>query len=75
MDANNWHNKCLECEKPVADRVICAVDLGVNNDAVCSVLNSKGTVLARKFINRQAEKDHLNVMLKRKSLYICGKNP
>ena len=40
-----------------------------------SVLNSKGTVLARKFINRQAEKDHLNVMLKRKSLYICGKNP
>lgn len=56
-------------QKPVADQVICAVDLGVNNDAVCSVLNSKGTVLARKFINLQAEKDHLNVMLKRKSLF------
>lgn len=56
-------------KKPIQDQLVCAVDLGINNDAVCSVLNSKGTVLARKFINRQAEKDHLNIMLNRKSVF------
>lgn len=38
---------------------ILAVDLGVNTDAVCSVIDKKGTILARKFINFSSEKDHL----------------
>ena len=33
-------------KKPIQDQLVCAADLGINNDAVCSVLNSKGTVLA-----------------------------
>ena len=37
-------------DKPVREQKICAVDLGVNTDAVCSVMNSMGTVLARRFI-------------------------
>lgn len=40
------------------DRV-CAVDLGINNDAVCSIIDKDGTVIARRFINSSIEKDHL----------------
>jgi len=43
----------------VADQKVCAVDLGINNSAVCSVLDAKGTVLARQFINQPKEKDRL----------------
>ena len=52
-------------ETPVADRRICAVDLGLNSDAVCSIMTSDGTVLARKFINFPSEKDHLWHVLNR----------
>ncbi len=38
---------------------ICAVDLGLTNSAVCSILDANGTVLARKFIRHQREKDQL----------------
>ena len=50
---------------PVEDQTICAVDLGINHDAVCSILKSDGTVLARKFINFPSEKDHLYHVLNR----------
>ncbi|PFJ29042.1 IS200/IS605 family element transposase accessory protein TnpB [Bacillus thuringiensis] len=43
----------------VKDQKICAVDLGITNSAVCSVLDAKGTVVARKFINQATEKDRL----------------
>ena len=46
-------------ETPVADQRICAVDLGLNSDAVCSIMTSDGTVLARKFINFPSEKDRM----------------
>lgn len=46
-------------ETPVADQRICAVDLGLNSDAVCSIMSADGTVLARKFVNFPSEKDHL----------------
>lgn len=49
----------------VEDQTICAVDLGINHDAVCSILKSDGTVLARKFINFPSEKDHLYHVLNR----------
>ena len=40
-----------------SDQTILAVDLGINTDAVCSVMRSDGTVLARKFINFASDKD------------------
>lgn len=45
--------------RDIRDQRICAVDLGLNNHAVCSVMQSDGTVVGRKFINLSAEKDHL----------------
>ena len=49
----------VECELPDKIARICAVDLGINNDATCSVLTENGTVEARKFINFADEKDRL----------------
>lgn len=46
-------------------RTILAVDLGINNDAVCSVMLADGTVVARKFINFPKEKDRLQHILNR----------
>ena len=43
--------------RPVEQRRICAVDLGLNTDAVCSIMTADGTVAARKFIGFAAEKD------------------
>lgn len=51
--------------KPIQKRRVCAVDLGINNDAVCSVMESDGTVTARKFISFPVEKDHLYKILGR----------
>ena len=39
--------------------IICAVDLGINNTAVCSIMTKEGTVLARKFIKCIREEDSL----------------
>lgn len=50
---------------PVEDQIICSVDLGINSDAVCSIMVSNGTDLARKFINFSGEKDHLYHALNR----------
>ena len=38
-------------EKSAGAQRICAVDLGINTDAVCSIMEADGTVAARKFIN------------------------
>ncbi len=38
---------------------VCAVDLGVNTDAVCSIVCCDGTVTGRKFIDSPVEKDRL----------------
>jgi IS605 OrfB family transposase len=40
------------------DIKILSVDLGLTNSAVCSVMDNKGTVFARLFINQAKEKDH-----------------
>ena len=40
-------------------QTILAVDLGINTDAVCTVMKDDGTVLARKFIDFPSEKDQL----------------
>lgn len=38
---------------------ILAVDLGINTDATCSVMNVDGAILAREFINFASDKDQL----------------
>lgn len=52
-------------DTPIEKRTILAADLGINNDAVCSVMRADGTVMARKFINFPREKDRLQHALNR----------
>ena len=49
----NLNNTKLEEQR------ILAVDLGVNIDATCSVMNVDGAILAREFINFASDKDQL----------------
>lgn len=49
----------------IQDQIICAVDLGLNNNATCSIMQSNGTVVGRKFVNLATEKDHLDKALNR----------
>lgn len=49
----------------IQNQIICAVDLGLNNNATCSIMQSDGTVVGRKFVNLATEKDHLNKALNR----------
>lgn len=44
---------------------ICAVDLGLNTDATCSIMDQDGTVYARKFISFSTEHDRLHTQLGR----------
>lgn len=39
------------------EQCILAVDLGINTDATCSVMNINGAILAREFINFASDKD------------------
>ncbi|MGG4509607.1 transposase [Heyndrickxia sporothermodurans] len=59
----------------IQDQRICAVDLGINQSAVCSVMDAKGTVLARTFINQPIEKDRLYTITNklRKAQSISGR--
>ena len=43
----------------VKEQVICSVDLGINTDAVCTIMRADGTVLGRKFIDHPSEKDRM----------------
>ena len=49
----------------VKEQVICSVDLGINMDAVCSIMRADGTILGCKFINFPSDKDHLYHVLGR----------
>ena len=42
---------------PVKEQIICSVDLGINTDAVCTIMRADGTVLGRRFIDHPSEKD------------------
>ena len=44
---------------------ICAVDLGLNTDATCSIMDKDGTVYAQKFISFSKEYDRLHTQLGR----------
>jgi IS605 OrfB family transposase len=64
-------------DKAVWERVICSVDLGINNSAVCAAMLPDGTVIGRKFIEFPIEKDRLNKALGRqkKAQQGGGKTP
>ena len=47
----------------IENQRILAVDLGINNDAACSVMLADGTVLARKFLKLTREKDQIKHIL------------
>ena len=46
-------------QTPVREQIICNVDLGINTDAVCTIMRADGTVLGRKFIDFPSEKDRM----------------
>ena len=46
-------------QTPVKGQIICSVDLGINTDAVCTIMRADGTVLGRKFIDFPSEKDRM----------------
>ena len=52
-------------DEPLEATTILAVDLGINTDAVCSVMKADGTVVARKFIDFPMEKDRMYHLLNR----------
>ena len=52
-------------DKELNKRIICGVDLGVNNDATISIMNYEGTILGRHFINAN-NKDLMNHLLNKK---------
>ena len=54
---------------PVEEQIICGVDLGINTDAVCTIMRSDGTVLGRKFIDFPSEKDRMYRVLGRISRF------
>lgn len=46
--------------KRVANDVVCGVDLGINTGATCAIVDSAGTVRARKFISCARHNDRLD---------------
>ena len=46
-------------QTPVKGQIICSVDLGINTNAVCTIMRADGTVLGRKFIDFPSEKDRM----------------
>ena len=52
-------------KQSVNEQIICSVDLGINTDAVCTIMRSDGTVLGRKFINFTSDKDRMYRVLGR----------
>ena len=44
---------------PVKEQVICSVDLGINTDAVCTIMQADGTILGRRFISFPGDKDRM----------------
>ena len=46
-------------EKDVTDRIIIAVDLGINHACVCCAMDAKGTILGRHILSLPKEEDSL----------------
>ena len=55
----SYTEKVTLTKTPVKEQIICSVDLGINTDAVCTIMRADGTVLGRKFIDHPSEKDRM----------------
>ena len=55
----------VELVKDESISKICAVDLGLNTDATCTIMDQDGTVYARTFISFSKEHDRLDTQLGR----------
>ena len=65
-------------EKVVQEQIAVAVDLGVNQACVCSVMTANGTVHGRHFLSLSEEKDrlgHATNRIKRAQQHGAGKTP
>ena len=49
----------------IKEQTICSVDLGINTDAVCTIMQADGTVLGREFVDFPSDKDRLHHVLGR----------
>ncbi|MCM3790123.1 RNA-guided endonuclease TnpB family protein [Domibacillus indicus] len=58
----SYENKVTLTKMPIQEQKVCAVDLGLTNSAVCSVIDATGTVLGRTFIDQPKEKDRLQTL-------------
>lgn len=58
---------------PIRKQTILAVDLGINSSATCSIMNSDGAVLGRKFLHLPKEYDSLRRKIEHiKKAQKCG---
>ena len=55
----SYTEEVMLTKTPVKEQIICSVDLGINTDAVCTIMRSDGTVLGRRFIDHPSEKDRM----------------
>ena len=60
-----FEEKAKLSDTQIQDRVIVAVDLGLNNACTCSVMTAEGTILDRKFLSLPREQDSLNHAINR----------
>ncbi|WNS77756.1 transposase [Domibacillus sp. DTU_2020_1001157_1_SI_ALB_TIR_016] len=73
----SYENKVTLTKTPIQEQKVCAVDLGLTNSAVCSVIDATGTVLGRTFIDQPKEKDRLQTLTNklRKAQRASGRIP
>ena len=55
----SYTEKVLLTKAAAKEQIICSVDLGINTDAVCTIMRADGTVLGRRFIDHPSEKDRM----------------
>ena len=63
--ATFYYEENVQLVKEESIHKICAVDLGLNTDATCTIMGQDGTVYARTFISFSQEHDRLNTQLGR----------
>ena len=61
----SYTEEVMFTKTPVKEQIICSVDLGINTDAVCTIMRPDGTILGRKFINFPSDKDRMYRVLGR----------
>ena len=57
------NSKFSKFKKDKEVETVIGVDLGINTDAVCSVVHKDGTVTGQRFINHPVEKDRMHGLL------------